>query len=75
MLKEIFILNKFKMAKEKTYTLDDIIEARQEVTNNHRVIIEYLLNKNSNPLPRGIDYERFYEDMEDFCSHLVENCG
>lgn len=68
------------MKKDKL-TLADIVKAIEETEEKHRVIIEYLLNKNSYPLSQwkhhtpkplmdGIDYAQFFEDMEDFVHNL-----
>lgn len=58
--------------KEKMYTFAEVMESRNEAKQRIRIIIEYLLNKNSHPLPRGIDYKQFYEDMEEFENSLIE---
>lgn len=54
------------------YTFEDIIKARDAERNRVRVIIEYLLNKNSHRLPRGVDYEKFFDDIQDFESSLID---
>lgn len=59
--------------KEETYTFEDIIEARNDERNRCRIIIEYLLNKNSKTLQEGgVNYERFFDDMQDFESSLID---
>jgi hypothetical protein len=35
-------------------------------------IIEYILNKHSHPLPRGVDYEEAFDEFQEFASHLHE---
>jgi len=58
--------------KEK-YTFEDIIEARDAERERCRIIIEYLLNKNSKTLKGGgVNLEGFFEDMQDFETSLIE---
>ena len=54
----------------KKYIFDDIIEARNEERDRVRIIVEYLLNKNS--YPDRVDYETFFDDMQDFERSLIE---
>lgn len=77
---------KLKREEEpKLYTFSDLMAARDEERNRVRIIIEYLLNKSSystgewkhakqlaKPLMDGIDYARFYEDMEDLENSLID---
>ena len=57
---------------DKTYTFEDIIEARDNERERTRIIIEYLLNKNSRPMPDGVDFETFFDDMQDFENSLTD---
>lgn len=74
-----------KKGEPLEYTFSDLMKEHDAVEESHRIIIEYLLNKNSYPLsarkhhsqlakpPReGIDYVQFYEDMEDFINNLTK---
>jgi hypothetical protein len=55
------------------YTFDDLIEAVDEEKNRIRIIIEYLCNKNSKPLLEGgIDYEQFFDDIQDLEKSLMD---
>ena len=47
---------------------DAIDEERERV----RIILEYLINKNSHPLPRGVDFEKFFDDIQDFEDSLIQ---
>lgn len=38
----------------------------------HATILNYLLNLHSHPLPRGLDYEKAYEAIEDYEHYLLE---
>jgi hypothetical protein len=59
--------------KEKTYTIEDLIEARNAERERTRIILEYLVNKNSRPTAQGgVDYETFFDDIQDFESSLLD---
>jgi len=34
--------------------------------------LNYLLNKNCHPLPRGLDYVKTFEEIEDYEHYLAE---
>lgn len=55
-----------KKIEDKKYTFEDIIEARDAERNRVRIILEYLHNKNSHPLPTGVEYQQFFNDIQDF---------
>lgn len=60
--------------EKKEFTFSDIIEARKAVAQKHFYIIQYLLNKNSKPTSEGgINYQQFFDDMQDFESNLIED--
>lgn len=63
------------MPKVKKYTeaelIERIVEAVDENRRNHFIIINYILNKNSHPLPRGIDHDKLLDDIQDFESYLL----
>lgn len=59
------------MKEIKKHTDSDLLDAVKQVELKHFYIINYLLNKNSEPLPRGVDYKQFFEDMEDFEKNLM----
>lgn len=42
----------------------------QDQAIKHAAIVEYIINKNSHPLPRGVDFENAYEEMQDFLLYL-----
>lgn len=55
------------------YTLTDIIEARDAERERVRVILEYLLNKNSKTLKEGgVNFEQFFDDIQDFELSLTD---
>lgn len=61
------------MKKEpKEYTLTDLIAARDEESNRIRIILEYLLNKNSQSIAEGgVNYEEFFYDIQDLERELT----
>lgn len=58
---------------EKTYTFGQLMEDRKEVARNYYIILNYILNKNSYPLPRGVDHDKLFDDIQDFEEHLRED--
>ena len=57
---------------KKEYTIDDLFNAKDEGQREILVILRYLLNKNSHPLPRGVDYERFFDEIQELEHYLDE---
>ena len=57
---------------KKEYTADEMESARKEERLKHFTIINYLLNKNSHPMPRGIMYTKAYDDLQDYEQYLAE---
>lgn len=56
---------------DKEYTIEDLIEAVEQESNRIRIIIEYLCNKNSKPSSEGgVDYQTFFDDIQDLESSL-----
>ena len=56
---------------KKEYTIEDLFEAVEQESNRIRVIIEYICNKNSNPIADGgVDYETLFDDIQDLESSL-----
>lgn len=56
---------------KKEYTIEDLFEAVEQESNRIRVIIEYICNKNSNPIADGgVDYETLFNDIQDLESSL-----
>ena len=51
---------------------DEIVEALAEERLKHYTIINYILNKNSHPMPKGIMYTKAYDDLEDYERYLSE---
>ena len=47
-------------------------EALTRQKEKHFTILNYLINKNSHPLPRGMDYKGLLEDIEDFEKYLSD---
>lgn len=58
---------------ERTFTFDDLIKDRQEVSRNYYIILNYIINKNSHPLPRGVDHDKLFDDIQDFEEHLRDD--
>lgn len=59
-----------KQPKEKLYTLPELIGAVDAEKTKFHSILNYLINKNSHPLPRGMDYHKLLDDMQDFEEYL-----
>lgn len=59
--------------EEKTYTENEMSEMLYDQDKKHFTIINYILNKNSHPSPRGMDFEGLLRDMEDYENYLLEN--
>lgn len=38
----------------------------------HLAVLNYLLNKNSHPLPKGVDYEKMFDELQDYERYLHE---
>lgn len=60
------------MKKERTYITKETIDMIEAERERHFTIINYILNKNSHPLPRGVDYENLFEDLQDY-EHYLRN--
>lgn len=60
-----------KEEPENRYTMSDLVESANFETKKHYIILNYLINKNSHPLPRGFDHERFLDDMQDYEDYLA----
>lgn len=59
---------------EQDYTFMDIVKAREDVRQEHFYILQYLINKNSKSINEGgVNYQQFFEDMQDFEQYLIEN--
>lgn len=57
---------------KKEYTLEDLDEAVREQKKKHHTILNYILNKNSHPLPRGIDHNKLWDDLQEYESYLFD---
>jgi len=57
---------------KKEYTLDDLGNAISEERKKHFTILNYLLNKNSHPLPRGVDHKKLFDDLQEFETYLMD---
>ena len=51
---------------------EKIIDAIRDERLKHLAVLSYLLNRNSYPLPKGIDYKKAYDDLQDYESYLAE---
>lgn len=64
-----------KKIKKKTYTESEHYNRLEEElkfqTQKHYTIINYILNKNSHPLPRGMDYEKIVDEIQDYENYLA----
>lgn len=56
--------------KEK-YSLKELDEMLESEKKKHFTIINYIINKNSHPLPRGMDYEGLLDDIQDYENYLL----
>lgn len=59
--------------KEKKYTIQNIVDAVEEERRKTFTLLNYILNKNSHPLPRGVDYKKAYEDMQELEDYLLDS--
>jgi len=57
----------------KKYTFDDIIETRNEERERIRIILEYIMNKNSRMIREGgFNHDRYLEDIQDLEDSLID---
>ncbi len=58
----------------KKYSDSDLIEAVKEERQKTFTILNYILNKNSRPLSEGgVNYEKVFEEVQDFENYLLED--
>ena len=60
---------------KKEYTFEDMVAQVDEEKYKMYLLLHYLLNKNSRPLPQGVDYEKFYDECQDLEQYLLEMSG
>jgi hypothetical protein len=51
---------------------DLVTEALDRQKERDYTMLNYICNKNSYPLPRGFDHEKFLDDVQDFENYLLE---
>jgi hypothetical protein len=57
---------------KKEYTEDEMMRAIKDERLKHLAVLNYLLNMNSHTLPRGVDYEKAWDDIQDYEQYLAE---
>ena len=57
---------------KKEFTIFDISEARDDEKTRIFHLLNYILNKNSHPMPQGMDWDKLLLDLEDLEDYLSE---
>jgi hypothetical protein len=57
---------------EKKFTIEDIAKGRDDEKTRIFHLLNYILNKNSHPKPRGMDWDKLLLDLEDLEDYLSD---
>ena len=53
------------------YTIIDVSKAIGEAQYEIGVVLQYICNKNSHPLPRGVDFANLFDEIQDLENYLL----
>ncbi len=57
---------------KEIFTITDVLQARDEEKERIRIILEYICNKNSRPLPESVDYKNFFNEIQELEESLID---
>ena len=60
------------MKEREKDTWEQVVDAVEAERLKHATILNYILNVNSHPMPRGMDYKKLIDDLQDYENYLFE---
>jgi hypothetical protein len=66
-------MKKIKKQNPQSNIENSLLQQMEDQRQRYYAILNYIINKNSHPMPRGVDYERLFDDIQDFEQYLLTN--